>query len=136
VIIRALSRDQLNRREWKLKVRTNIFSWKLGWGAALYVTALDPDFPGVVKYPTISGFLDQWEILSSEIRNIYVPFLKKRQLLGNVAGRLFARMGIYPTKDCGCPDRKEWWNNLVAFVPWSERRKAVQATGVTARQVE
>jgi hypothetical protein len=100
----------------RLRVYTNPLSPIRGMGNAIRVEPVD--FRGApITYATISAFLDAWDIKGSKRRNIRVPFLKRVHPLGNLAGYWFSRFGIYPTPNCGCPDRKEWWNFLFAFTP-------------------
>jgi len=137
MIVDAIAlREENNALQFRLRVRTNLWSI-LGRGPALKVEAFDDQglasgygfstkfLPGHIEYPTISEFLDEWEIVNSRRHNIPLPFLKKTYLLGNVAGRFFARLGVYPHKDCGCPSRKEWWNVLLAFVPLDYKGKSI-----------
>jgi hypothetical protein len=99
---------------WKLKVTTNPLC-VFGIGCAIYVTYRDVQ--ARMRYKTISDFLDAWVIHGAQTRHIRLPFLKYEHGLGSVAGALFAKFGIYPTPNCGCPDRKMWWDWLCVFVP-------------------
>jgi hypothetical protein len=95
-----------------LRVRSNPFKL-IHWGQALYAyRSWDGSY---TKYNTISDFLQTWEVTSSNAHRIRLPWLKEEHGLGDVAGHFFALFGIYPTENCGCPDRKEWWNWLLVF---------------------
>jgi hypothetical protein len=75
---------------------------------------------GTNSYRTITDFLREWSIASADTRLVRLPFIIHRHGLGDVAGAFFARLGVYPKGDCGCSDRKEWWNWLLKFVPLKE----------------
>jgi hypothetical protein len=98
----------------RLDVKTNPMC-VFGCGHAIYVSYRDAE--AKARYRTISDFLRAWVIHGAQTKHIRVPFLKYEHGLGSVAGALFARFGIYPTPNCGCPDRKMWWDWLCSFVP-------------------
>lgn len=104
-----------------LHVRSNWFG-ALHWGDSI-TTIEEPEEGSKVaevhRYKTVTDFLAEWDIIVSKQVTIRVPFLKHKVGLGTVAGAFFAFFGIYPTGDCGCPDRKRWWNFLLAFTPWN-----------------
>jgi hypothetical protein len=101
-----------------LQVRSNPFRL-LGMGQALYVWRRWND--DKFSFNTISGFLRVWDVTSSNAHRIRLPWLKEEHGLGEVAANFFALFGVYPKKDCGCPDRKEWWDWLLVFTPWRDR---------------
>lgn len=84
------------------------------------------------SYKTISDFLDEWEILGSRQIQIPAPFIKDKVGLGTVAGKFFAFFHVYPTENCGCPDRKTWWNWLLAFVPFGYKEPGSTAESENA----
>lgn len=103
-----------------LDVRSNPFG-ALHMGPSITIT----NEHGIkVSYETISDFLDNWEILGSRQIQIPVPFLRDKVGLGTVAGKFFAFFHVYPTENCGCPDRKQWWNWLMAFIPFGYKEPA------------
>ncbi|SRR5712692_7820587 len=103
-----------------LHVKSNVFG-ALHWGDSIRVVDEGEEriAGGIYRYKTVTDFLSEWNIIVSKQKEVRVPFLRHKYGLGTVAGAFFALFGIYPKGDCGCPDRKKWWNWLMAFVPWN-----------------
>src|SRR6266702_2534979 len=118
----VMAKHRGDKRVRLLHVTSNWFG-ALHWGDSIHLTEETANGKSQVQgYRTVSDFLAEWNILLSKQKTIRVPFLKHKVGLGTVAGELFARLGIYPTNNCGCGDRKMWWNWLMAFIPaWGYR---------------
>jgi hypothetical protein len=113
--MRIIAAEQSNPGEgWRLDVKTNPLC-VFGCGHAIYVSYRDVE--AKARYRTISDFLRAWVIHGAMTHHVRIPFIKYEHGLGEVAGKVFARLGIFPTPNCGCNDRKMWWNFLLVFVP-------------------
>ncbi len=113
----VMAKHRGDKRVRLLHVTSNWFG-ALHWGDSIHLTEETANGKSQVqRYRTVTDFLAEWNILLSKQKTIRVPFLKHKVGLGTVAGRFFALLGIFPKGDCGCGDRKTWWNFLLAFEP-------------------
>jgi len=115
----VMAKHRGDKRVRLLHVTSNWFG-ALHWGDSIHLTEETANGKSQVqRYRTVSDFLAEWNILLSKQVTIRVPFLRHKYGLGTVVGIVLAFFHIFPHGDCGCPDRKAWYNWLFAVTPWN-----------------